>query len=95
MRRLARTLIVACALIPLVGSVLPAGAQTPVTGLLWSPCFRVVRHLGHACSRTYGLPAGFGVHHAVGSARLQPAGRRADHDRIESPAGARPGAADR
>src|SRR5215207_2417061 len=38
MRRLARALIVICALIPMVGSVLPAGARTHVLGLLWSPC---------------------------------------------------------
>src|SRR4051794_727617 len=38
MRRLARVLIVACALLPMVGSLPPVGAQTPVAGLLWRPC---------------------------------------------------------
>src|SRR5215216_7895235 len=38
MRRLARVLIVACALIPMIGSLPAVGAQTPVTGLVWSPC---------------------------------------------------------
>ena len=38
MRHLARVLMVACALILMVGSLPPAGAQTPVAGLLWSPC---------------------------------------------------------
>src|SRR5829696_6443807 len=38
MRRLARVLIVACALIPMIGSLPPVRAQTPVTGLVWSPC---------------------------------------------------------
>jgi pimeloyl-ACP methyl ester carboxylesterase len=38
MRHLARTLIVACALIPIIASLPPAGAQTPEMGLVWSPC---------------------------------------------------------
>jgi pimeloyl-ACP methyl ester carboxylesterase len=38
MPRLARVLIVACALIPMIASLPPAGAQTPMMGLVWSPC---------------------------------------------------------
>src|SRR5215210_2523682 len=38
MRRLARVLIVACAFIPMIGNLPPAGAQTPVAGLVWIPC---------------------------------------------------------
>src|SRR5215210_7022697 len=38
MRRLARVLIVACAFIPMIGNLPPAGAQTPGAGLVWSPC---------------------------------------------------------
>ena len=65
MRRLARVLIIACALIPMTGSLPPAGAQTPVTELVWSPCAAPFATSATPWS-TRAVPTGSGVRDVVG-----------------------------
>ena len=66
MRRLARVLIVACALIPMIGSLPPAGAQTRWRNSIWSPCAAPFATSATPVVDPARVPTGSGVRDVVG-----------------------------